>query len=87
MQTIRRGSVSSVGVEAMARDGACRNRLEKLPRFVSFDAGVVVALLGVGIYLAVMNRRWIAAALLLCGALWMMSIPLRLRGRKAKTRS
>ncbi len=34
-----------------------RISLERVPRFVSFDAGVVAALLGIGIYLAIVNRH------------------------------
>jgi hypothetical protein len=57
-----------------------------VPRFVSFDAGVVAGLLGIGIYLAILNRHWIAAAVLALGVLWMMSIPIRLRAGKSNRR-
>lgn len=60
--------------------------LERVPRFISFDAGVVAALLGIAIYLAILNRHWIAAAFLLLGALWIVSIPIRLRVRKSSGR-
>lgn len=60
--------------------------LRRLPRFVSFDAGVVAALLGIGIYLAILNRHWIAAAFLGLGVLWMISIPIRLRAGKSNGR-
>lgn len=53
--------------------------LKKAPRFVSFDAGVVAGLLGIGVYMAICNRHWIAAAFLLMGLLWMALIPFRLR--------
>jgi hypothetical protein len=70
----------------MARKRPFEFSLKKAPRFVSFDAGVVAGLLGIGVYLAVSNRHWIAAAVLLLGVLWMISIPLRLRARKSKGR-
>jgi hypothetical protein len=60
--------------------------LERVPRFVSFDAGVVAALLSIGIYLAIVNRHWVAAAFFLLGVLWMISIPIRLRVRKSNGR-
>jgi hypothetical protein len=62
-------------------------RLEKLPRFVSFDAGVVAGLLGIGLYLAIVTRHWVAAAFLLLGVLWMISIPIRLRVYRSRNRS
>jgi hypothetical protein len=58
--------------------------LKKAPRFISFDAGVVAGLLSIGIYMAISNRHWIAAAFLFLAVLWMASIPLRLR-RVAKS--
>jgi hypothetical protein len=58
--------------------------LKRVPRFVSFDAGVVAGLLGIGAYLAVSDRHWIAAAILFLGVLWMARIPFRLR-RMAKS--
>jgi hypothetical protein len=61
-------------------------RLEKLPRFISFDAGVVAGLLGIGLYLAIVTRHWISAAFLLLGVLWMISIPIRLRVRRSNNR-
>jgi hypothetical protein len=61
-------------------------RLEKLPRFISFDAGVVAGLLGIGLYLAITTRHWLAAAFLLLGVLWMISIPIRLRVRRSNGR-
>jgi hypothetical protein len=57
-----------------------------VPRFVSFDAGVVAGLLGIGIYFAILNRHWIAAAFLFLGVLWMISIPVRLHIRKSNSR-
>lgn len=63
----------------MARKLPLRIRLERMPRFVSFDAGVVAGLLCIGGYLAISNRHWIAAAFLLAGALWMIWISIRLR--------
>lgn len=60
--------------------------LARVPRFVSFDAGVVAALLSIGIYLAILNRQWTAAAFLLLGVLSMISIPIRLRIRKSNGR-
>ena len=74
------------GAKAMTRKLPFRISLERVPRFVSFDAGVVAALLGLGIYLAIVNRHWIAAAFLLVGVLWMISIPIRLRIRKSNSR-
>ena len=59
--------------------------LKKAPRFVSFDAGVVAGLLGIGVYMAICNRHWIAAAFLLLGVIWTALIPIRLR-RVAKSR-
>jgi hypothetical protein len=61
-------------------------RLGRVPRFISFDAGVVAGLLGIGIYLAIVNQRWIAAAFLALGVLWMISIPIRLRAGKSNNR-
>jgi Protein of unknown function (DUF2934) len=58
--------------------------LARMPRFVSFDAGVVAALLGIGIIMAISYRNWIAAAFLFLGVLWMAWIPFRLR-RAAKS--
>jgi len=68
----------------MARKLPFRFSLKKTPRFVSFDAGVVAGLLAIGVYMAISNRHWIAAAFLFLGALWMISIPFRLRIRKSK---
>jgi hypothetical protein len=58
--------------------------LKKAPRFVLFDAGVVAGLLSIGIYMAISNRHWIAAAFLFLGVVWMASIAFRLR-RAAKS--
>jgi hypothetical protein len=74
------------GVKAMARKRRFGISLERVPRFVSFDAGVVAALLGIGIYLAIVNRHWIAAAFFLLGVFWIVSIPIRLRVRKSNAR-
>ena len=60
--------------------------LKNVPRFISFDAGAIAGLLGIGIYLAISNRHWIAAAFLFLGVLWMISIPVRLRVRKSNGR-
>ena len=70
----------------MARKLPFEFSLKKMPRFVSFDAGVVAGLLGIAIYMAVSSRHWIAAAFLLLGALWVISIPFRLSVRKSKGR-
>jgi len=70
----------------MARKRPFGISLERVPRFVSFDAGVVAALLSIGIYLAILNQQWIAAAFFLFGALWMISIPIQLRVRRANGR-
>jgi hypothetical protein len=70
----------------MARRLPIAFRLEKMPRFISFDAGMVVGLLGIGIYLAILSRHWVAAAFLALGMLWMVSIPFRLRAGKSKDR-
>jgi hypothetical protein len=61
-------------------------RLEKLPRFIAFDAGVVAGLLGIGLYLAIVTRHWVSAAFLLLGVLWMISIPIRLKVRRSNNR-
>jgi len=53
--------------------------LKKTPRFLSFDAGVVAGLLSIGIYMAISNRHWFAAALMFLGMLWMAFIPIRSR--------
>jgi hypothetical protein len=55
--------------------------MAKMPRFVSFDAGVVAGLLGIGIYLAIVRGHWIAALFLALGAAWMIFILIRLRLR------
>lgn len=70
----------------MARKLPIRFRLEKVPRFISFDAGVVAGLLSIGIYLAIVKRNWLAVVLLALGLLWMISIPIRLRLRKVNGR-
>ena len=58
--------------------------LARMPRFVSFDTGVIAGLLSIGVYMAISNRHWIAAAFLFLGVLWMALIPFRLR-RVAKS--
>jgi hypothetical protein len=68
----------------MARNWPLKFRLSRAPRFVSFDAGVVAALLGLGLYMALVKGYWIAAIFLTLGMLWMISIPIRLRVRKSK---
>jgi hypothetical protein len=59
--------------------------LKRVPRFVSFDAGAIAGLLSIGIYLAILNRHWIAAAFLGLGVLWMISIPIRLRAGRSNS--
>jgi hypothetical protein len=61
----------------MKRRFPLRFRLSRVPRFVSFDAGVVVGLLGIAAYMAVMNRHWIAAGFLLLAVLAVVMISLR----------
>lgn len=56
----------------------------RMPRFVSFDTGVIAGLLSIGVYMAISNRHWVAAAFLFLGVLWMALIPVRLR-RVAKS--
>jgi hypothetical protein len=75
---------SQVGIEVMGRRFPFGLSLKKAPRFVSFDAGVVAGLLGIGVYMAISNRNWTAAVFLFLGALWMALIPFRLR-RVAKS--
>jgi hypothetical protein len=36
--------------------------------------------------LAVITRHWVAAGFLLLGVLWMISVPIRLRGRRSNCR-
>jgi len=74
------------GVQVVARKFPLGIRLERMPRFVSFDAGIVAGLLCIGSYLAISNRHWTAAAFLFLGVLWMISIPIRLRARKSSGR-
>ena len=68
----------------MARRLPIAFRLQKMPRFVSFDAGMIAGLLIIGIYLAIQSRHWIAAAFMALGVLWMASIPFRLRAAKSE---
>jgi hypothetical protein len=68
--------------EAMTLKTTLVRLVEKMPRFVSFDAGVVAGLFGIGLYIAVVSRHWIAALFLILGAAWMISIPIRLRLRR-----
>lgn len=55
----------------------------RMPRFFAFDAGVIVGLLGIGAYLAIVNRHWLAALFLVLGILWMVSVPYRLRAKSS----
>ncbi len=57
--------------------------LARMPRFFSFDAGVIAGLLGIGAYLAIVNRHWLAAVFLVVGILWMVSVPYRLRAKSS----
>jgi hypothetical protein len=60
--------------------------VEKMPRFVSFDAGLVAGLLGIGIYLAIARRHWTAALFLVLGAAWIISVVIRMRFRRPDRR-
>jgi hypothetical protein len=57
--------------------------LARMPRFFSFDAGLIAGLLGIGAYLAIVNRHWLGAVFLLLGILWMVSVPYRLRAKSS----
>jgi hypothetical protein len=62
----------------MMRRLAFAFKLQKRPRFISFDAGIVAGLLGIGIYLAILSRHWIATVFLALGVLFIVAIPIRL---------
>jgi hypothetical protein len=55
--------------------------LARMPRFFSFDAGVIAGLFGIGAYLAIANRHWLGAMCSVLGILWMVSVPYRLRAK------
>jgi hypothetical protein len=68
-----------MGGESMGRRFPFPLILQQAPRFLTFDAGVITGLLGIGVYMAISSRHWIAAAFLFLGVLWAAWFPFRLR--------
>lgn len=51
--------------------------ISRFPRLVSFDAGVLAGLVSIAVYMALLNKHWVAAGFLTAGAIWLALVGLR----------